>query len=347
LKVHFNNLKFIIVLIALLISSLNIMAQPEVDAGRAIYTRINSINAYVDTDVDSIYVASTIGFNVKDTVLIYQTIGAEPNNPDEGGAGQVQNLWNTGKYTIVKILEIIPALDLIVINTKLPQFIEYHTGEFGQLVKVSSYEKARLTSSFNFPQWDSVNKTGGVFPIIVSKKLILETNFSADGKGFLGAVPDGQYNGSCSSTDTAGYHKPFFTISASDSAALKGESLVKANYPWVRGKGLLTNGGGGGNGMFAGGGGGANKGQGGKGGNESEICSPADITGGDGGTLDPSFFSNSTGSFYYNRIYMGGGLLESEGAGGEVDEAKAIPSTLRAWVASLTSSAMRTYSVIM
>jgi hypothetical protein len=176
------------------------LAQPEVDAGRAIYTRITSIQAENDTDVDSLYVETIDGFSVNDTVLIYLSIGADPINPGESGnPGQVQNIFNTGKYSIVKILEIAPGL--IVINTKFPFPKKTYYPGVGQLVKVSSYEKARITSSFNFPAWDPVNGIGGVFPIIVSKKLILESDFSADSDGFLGAIPFGQYNGSCSSSD--------------------------------------------------------------------------------------------------------------------------------------------------
>ena len=207
--------------IALIVSSLGAIAQPEVDGSRAIYARIDSFIARVNTDVDSVFVNDVTGFAVGDTVLFYMSKGIESVPIGFASEGGIQSVNNTGKYAFFKIAEIVSASKCVILNNTLPGLIDFASNEVGQLIKVPTYDKARLTSSFSFPAWDPVNYTGGVFPLIVGKKLSLESDLSADSKGLKGGVPDGQYNGDCSSTDI-GYQEKFFKETAVDSAGKKG-----------------------------------------------------------------------------------------------------------------------------
>ncbi len=279
-------------------------AQPAVNGSLIKYARIDSIHTMDKNNVDSLFVDNSSGFAIGDTVLVYQTIGADPNKPFQGGPGQVGNLNNTGKYSIVKIKQI--ENRLIILNSHLPYFRNYEGGEFGQLVKVISYTSAKINSSFNFPPWDSAKKTGGIFAIIASGKLILDSNIRADEKGFQGAIPAGQYAGGCASETGSRFGKPFYIEGSADSSGLKGEGISRIDFPWKYGYGLLANGGGGGSGKFSGGGGGGNSGRGGKGGKESSSCSAAQDIGGEGGMLSGAFFTTVPG-FASNRIFFGGG----------------------------------------
>ena len=299
-KHFFKKLSLFIILI---ISSLCVVAQPEVDGSKAVYARIDSFIANVNTDVDSVFVNDLTGFAVGDTVLFYISKGIEPVPIGFASEGGIQSINNTGKYAFFKISAIVSAEKCVILNNTLPDLFPFSSKEVGQLIKVPTYDKARITSSFNFPEWDPVNYTGGVFPLIVGKKLILEDNLSADGKGFNGAVPNSQFNGGCSG-DTA-YISKFYLETEIDSAGLKGESPVNFGFDYTRGYGAIINGGGGGNGKFSGGGGGANRGQGGQGGYEYSECGNKNLGGRPGITLG-SYYTNAAGLFQ-NRIFLGGG----------------------------------------
>lgn len=280
---------------------------PAVDASKAVYVRIDSVHCINNTNHDSAFVSSVAGFNVNDTILVFQPVGAEPYAPGTGLNGQINSLNNVGRYAIVKISEINAGQKLIVFNTTLPPgFTKYTTGEFGQIVRIPTYNRARIAPGFDFPEWDPVTRTGGIFVVLTRKRLELETDLRADGKGFKGGSANTDYNGSCSSSD-GGYLTRHFASTAVDSSGRKGESLIRPGYPFTRGLGFMGNAGGGGNGLYSGGGGGGNKGKGGKGGNESATCGIPGNTGGEGGELLAAFFNNTPGNQYYNRIYFGGG----------------------------------------
>ena len=271
------------------------------------YTRINRVSCYATNDPDTVFVVSTASFAIHDTVLIYQSIGASAYPPENvDGRGSVENMYNTGKYAIFKISEIVDDTT-VVLNTTLPTMMAYNPGEVGQLIRIPTYDRATLDTGFNFPAWDPVTQTGGIFPVIVRKKLTLNTNMSAVGKGFRGAMPAGQYTGDCADSDPA-YLKDYYTATAQDTAGAKGESLVERGYGYSRGKGYLGSGGGGGNGKYSGGGGGGNWGLGGTGGNESSSCPlPGQIGGKKGMSLRTFYSNNKANPYYYNRIYLGGG----------------------------------------
>jgi hypothetical protein len=302
LGIWYNIFPKLIISITLVASGFTAFTQPEVDGSRALYARVDSFTAIVNTDVDSVFVNDVTGFSVGDTVLFYMSKGIEAKPVGSAQPGIVNSLNNTGSYAFFKIAEIVSASKCVVLNNTLPELFYLMPGEVGQLIKVPSYAKARLTSSFDFPAWDPVEFVGGVFPLIVGKKLILESDFNADKKGFKGAVPYSQFNGDCS-TDTK-YLNKYYLETDTDSAGLKGESATGTEFPYTRGYGLIINGGGGGNGKYSGGGGGSNKGQGGQGGYEYSECGSADLGGRGGFSLNSSYLN--TGLFR-NRIFFGGG----------------------------------------
>ncbi len=277
---------------------------PEVDPREAVFTKVNDYNSRIVGDEDSVIVEDASGFSVDDTVLFFQTIGGLPNEK-----GDMPNFYYTGKYGIMKIQEI--NGNIIVFNSTLPSMAANprQPGEIAQLVKIPVYKNARITENFAndsaYWEWNSATKTGGVFPLIVGR-LTLETDFSANGQGFKGGIPDGEYGGLCSaaSGDTIYSSVGMFT-DAADSSGRKGESYDKEGYIFTKGFENVGSGGGGGNGKYAGGGGGANSGYGANGGYESESCSPAQDIGGKRG--EGFGYSNSSGDFSFNRIFLGGG----------------------------------------
>ena len=161
----------------------NIQAQtvPAVDPSKAVYVRIDSVHCINNTNHDSAYVASVAGFNVNDTILVYQPVGAEPYAPGTGLNGQINSLNNVGRYAIVKISEINAGQKLIVFNTTLPPgFTKYTTGEFGQIVRIPTYTRARIAPGFDFPEWDPLTRTGGIFVVLTRKRLELEADLRTD-----------------------------------------------------------------------------------------------------------------------------------------------------------------------
>ncbi|MGC9341423.1 MAG: gliding motility-associated C-terminal domain-containing protein [Bacteroidales bacterium] len=284
--------------------SLYSQTTPELDAQKAVYVRVNDYKSRIIGDVDSVIVTDASGFAVEDTVLFYQTIGGLPD-----AGGEMPNYFYTGKYAIMKIQEI--NGNIIVFNSTLPNMATNprQPGEIAQLVKIPNYGTVRVTSSFasdaSYWEWNTNTKTGGVFPLI-AKKLILETNLSANGQGFKGGLPDGEYGGVCSSASgDIIYQTVGMFTDAADSSGRKGESYDREGYSFTKGFENVGSGGGGGNGKYSGGGGGANSGYGSKGGFESESCSPAHDIGGRRG--QPFTYNNTPGQFSYNRIFLGGG----------------------------------------
>jgi hypothetical protein len=306
LKNKFSHILFFLAVISFILVPYSIFSQthPELDAQKAVYVRVNDYKSRIIGDVDSVIVTDASGFAVDDTVLFYQSIGGLPD-----AGGEMPNYFYTGKYAIMKIQEI--NGNIIIFNSTLPNMATNprQPGEIAQLIKIPNYKVVRATSSFTvdaaYWEWNTATKTGGVFPVI-ARKLILETNLSANGQGFKGGVPDGEYGGVCSSASGGMVYQTvgMFT-DAADSSGRKGESYDREGYIYTKGFENVGSGGGGGNGKYSGGGGGGNAGYGAKGGFESESCSPAHDIGGKRG--QPFTYSNTQGQFSYNRIFLGGG----------------------------------------
>lgn len=264
-------------------------------------SRIDSICAFNNTDVDSLYVNSVSGFSEGDTVLVHMTVGASFYTSG-GNVGNMSARNNSGKYAIFIIKEIDAPNQFIILNSTLPGFTPFLEGESGQIVKVPTYKTAVITSTLTCEPYDPVKGTGGILVMMVKGNLIFESDINVDGKGFPGAVPDiPEYSGTCSSEDPA-YSNLYFNSSQSNYAALKGYSVASTTSDMLRGRGAISNGGGGGNGRYAGGGGGANGGDGGKGGNESASCGSTDL-GGSGGKATTLYYKNDG----LNCISLGGG----------------------------------------
>ena len=111
------------------------------------YTAITAIRSAEDFNADSVVVASTTGFNVRDTVMVYcvkgAVIGTGPGSYPPGDniyapGVDAQDPGNTGKYAFVLIAEVIG--DTIVLNTSLnPEILPMSDGEMAQLIRVRSF----------------------------------------------------------------------------------------------------------------------------------------------------------------------------------------------------------------
>ena len=297
---HWITTGFIILFLS---SDFNAFAQENIGGViNTVSARIEAVYEYNDSDFDSVRVNSTIGFAVKDTVMIHISVGATFIPTTGSNEGKIGAVRNTGKYAIFIIDSIDAPNNLIILNSTLPDFKPFLAGEYGQIVKVPSYLRAKVTSTLTCNPYDTTSKTGGILVLMVKQGLVLESNINVDGKGFPGAKPDVlNYSGTCASLDLPNYSKSYFTSSESGFSAFKGGGVVNSFNTFIRGNGAITNGGGGGNGKYSGGGGGANGGSGGQGGAELEDCSAVSGMGGKGGqALTLEYYTE-------NRIGLGGG----------------------------------------
>jgi hypothetical protein len=268
------------------------------------YQRIISIHSASTIDKDSVKVDDASVFYKNQIAMVIVNKGAEIRVTGPG-QGNIENLFNTGKYALIYIDTVDYLNNLVIFNSTLPGITALNSGEKAQLITVPRYKNLIVNATLTSKAWDSASCTGGVLAFLVDNMLELNANIQVSGKGFLGADPGlDLYEGSCSNLIT-GYSDSLFTISAKDSSGLRGEGIAPSSYPYPRGFKAVGNSGAGGNGRYSGGGGGSNAGSGGKGGDESNICPlPGSIGGGGIGTLR-NFYSNS--GTYENRIFMGGG----------------------------------------
>ncbi len=275
------------------------------------YTKVVSVDG-----PDRITVANASAFHPKDTTLIVQMKGVSILHSNDNNFGSVQDINATGKYEFIIIDTIIG--DQIIFMADL--VTTYEPDAFVQLVRVPGYSNARVTGTLTCAPWDSAAGTGGVLAILVGNTLTLNADIDVTGKGFAGGAPvDG--NGECSAADTA--YKNYYFSAAADSAGYKGEGLASFAFfttdhrhplspDFVKGRGRLFTGGGGGNAKYTGGGGGALYGKGGDGGIESMSClSPGSVVGKGGGNM-ASGISNWKKE---KRIFLGSG----GGSGTQVD----------------------------
>lgn len=265
--------------------------------------RIDQVSGFNDGDVDSVHVNSVSGFTIGDTVMIHMTVGSDFFTDPISLEGLLSSTYNSGIYAIFLLKDIDVANSFLILNATLSVgFTSMVPGEYGQIIKVPTYNRAKITGVLTCNAYNPLTGTGGILVLMARQAVIFEEDINVDGKGFRGAVPDAlPYNGNCSSSDTK-YLRPYFSASSVDFSALKGGSPVIASIDSTRGNGAIGLGGGGGNGKYSGGGGGANYASGGKGGSESVICGGTADIGGKGGraALGKYYTSN-------NRISLGGG----------------------------------------
>jgi gliding motility-associated-like protein len=270
------------------------------------------INEYMDVvsidGTDNLTLSDADIFSPGDTVLLIQMKGAVILGYEATEYGNYQySLGNPGSYEFLIIQSVNYLTRHVIFSRNILNI--YDIAGLVQLVKVHSYNSARVTSELTCLPWDSVTtKTGGVLALIVGGTLTLEAGINVSGKGLAGgtALPG---DGICLSTNTALYGKYAYPDTYTNSG-FKGESHVSRSwlsaidipsvYPdFAKGKGANFTGGGGGNGRYSGGGGGSGSGSGGKGGRENSLCGPPE----DGG-LGGKQIINTT---LEGKILMGGG----------------------------------------
>ncbi|MFW5872550.1 MAG: hypothetical protein ACOCVN_01045, partial [bacterium] len=288
---------FILILITCEIDS--IKAQVSVSGVINNYTKIKQVFGTNKSDPDTILVNDIIGFSPGDTVLMIQMKGAEPTIP---GGGIIFSIKNTGLFEILLIKKILTSTKEIILTTSINKITNFSGGEYGQLVRVPSYNKPVITGELKCTPWNPVNGFGGIIAFIARGGVTLEADINASAMGYQGGDPSGDlYPGECSGA-FAGYTEPYFTSSAVDSAGIKGEGIEPEGYEYTRGRGRLINAGGGGYGKHSGGGGGGNYGRGGNAGYETASCGDSlEVV---GGGIETTYYLNDP---YKDRIFMGGG----------------------------------------
>lgn len=255
------------------------------------YVRVTAVSG-----ISTVKVTSSSGFSPGDTVLIVQMKGAvyssgDPNIIDSPG--------DVGKFELT-VVGSVSGTD-ITFNSPLKN--SYDVFENVQLIRVPSYREAIVTGELSCAAWDG--EKGGVLAVIASNSLTLSAPVNVSGKGFRGGTPVTYTTGTCFGSKNI----PFGTFnilnhSADSTSGMKGEGAITNHFPYTLGKGPSGNGGGAGTGSYSGGGGGGNRGIGGNGAKES-CAGENDLNwGGNGGRIDPQYFSNSLPN---RRIYLGGG----------------------------------------
>ena len=267
---------------------------------------INNISSRVNTieAADAVILDDVSGFSDGDTVLVIQMKGVSSQISQTSGFGQEDGYlegqpgeYGVGYYEFIVIEQVELGPNRITFRNNLSGFDKYDVEGSVQVLKVPSYENARVTDELTCSEWDSVSGTGGVLALIVNKQLELDADIDVSGKGFRGGdstVIDG------TPLVDPNYYYPV----ASTVAGYKGEghathalgSPIDITTLW-KGRGALYTGGGGATGEFSGGGGGASFGEGGNG-NRQRTTGFIDV--GRGGWLvDPADF--------IDRIVLGGG----------------------------------------
>ncbi len=248
---------------------------------------------------DNVTVDDATGFSPGDTVLIVQMKGA---TFDPLQNNTLSDIKNTGRYEFM----VIQQVTSMQIKFRSNFINTYDATQALQIVRVPSYQNAKVISTLTCAPWDSTqNKSkGGILAMIVSDTLELGADIDVTGKGFLGGDKTYSGNTTCYLYSTQLNYRKY----ATDSAGLKGEGIVQVGYAYTRGRGDLGNAGGGGNGFGSGGGGGSGYANGGTGG-QSGCSDPNPLNldlGGYGGQAPKDYFAGTTIN-QRDRIFVGGG----------------------------------------
>ncbi|MBP9083175.1 MAG: PKD domain-containing protein [Bacteroidia bacterium] len=260
------------------------------------YVKVNQLGG--GNCIDSLYVTSTAGFSVDDTVLLIQMKGATIDVSNTSNFGSVLNHGNSGNYEFSTVKSV--STGSLVLNTKLLN--SYTATGSLQLVRVPSYTNVTVTGTLTAAPWNG--QIGGVLALFASGSVTLNANIDVNGKGFRGG------------NASLNYYSAFFNSYAfnynTGRGGEKGESIADIPSTLTAGRGACANGGGGGNDINTGAGGGGNHGTGGHGGNN--YFSSTFLWGEGGMSLSSAINSN--------RIFLGGGgggghQNNSEGSDGE------------------------------
>ncbi len=295
-------IRYCLPVIVLALPSLNPVFGQDTIVNR--YTRILSVENRDTTDIfDSVIVDSASLFHQGDIAMFYQVKGLQvypPGHPNEGKVNRGVGNPNTGIYTLIRVYDVDIPGKAVIFSTYLPKMNPPGPGEVNQLIRVPIFDRLVVNQTITCPAWDSAAGTGGVVAMIAKSKITLDSNIDVSGKGFAGGDTT-LFGGDCSKV-TGSFHFE----NDRDSSGRKGEGAALSTYDYRRGRQLMANAGGGGNGKFAGGAGGGNRGGGGTGGYPSEACGnndPGNLA--RGGYIDSDLYTNVTE--LRNRIYFGGG----------------------------------------
>ncbi len=275
------------------------------------YARVNSLGPDYVIINDLVQISQ---FAAGDTVLLIQMQGVGiVTDQDAYGQAVQSKFGEPGGYEFL----LVQSVDIPSRTVTFTKFILNAYSAIGnvQLIRVPYYSMPVVNSTLHARPWSSSSGTGGVFAMIVGRKLILNADIDVSGAGFKGA-PGSAGIGDCFVNDEAN-RLDSYPLSYNN-AGLKGEGV--AIHDWLgallypdhaKGQGINLTGGGGGNGKYSGGGGGSNRGLGGDGGPEKIIggCGTDAQLGGLGGT-------SLRGTIIENGIFVGGGGGASTRAAG-------------------------------
>ena len=236
---------------------------------------------------DTLYVNSTAGFNVNDTVLLIQMKGAIIDSSNTVSFGSILNYNNAGNYEFASIKII--GVNFIVLKSYLTR--SYNADGALQLVRIPQYNNVNISGVLTADPWNG--NVGGVLAFFSSGTVTFNSNIDLSDKGLRGGVaPTGSFNCNASA---------YYYAVGSPNGGLKGEGVAEIGTSKRLGRGALANGGGGGNNNNAGGGGGGNFSFGGRGGDQVLYSSCLGIPiGGEAGKGLPVIQTQ-------NKLFLGGG----------------------------------------
>ncbi|MBA3900759.1 MAG: hypothetical protein H0X62_11215, partial [Bacteroidetes bacterium] len=219
------------------------------------------INSYVKvvnlgsgSCIDTIFVTSTVGFSVNDSVMIIQMQGALINTSNTASFGSIISYNDAGNYEFGCIKSI--GSNFFVLKSYLKR--TYTPSGALQLVRIPVYNNVNVNGILTSSPWNG--NTGGVLAFFASGTVTLNADINVSGSGFKGGLGvNGNFD--CGKMD---YFYPLGSLHG----GRKGEGITAAINSQALGRGALANGGGGGNNNNAGGGGGSNNTLGGKGGEQ-------------------------------------------------------------------------------
>ena len=245
------------------------------------YTKVNQLGT--GACVDTLYLASSAGFAVDDTVLLVQMKGAVIDTTNTASFGTILNYNNAGNYEFGTIKSV--SGNFIVLNSSLTR--QYSASGFLQLVRVPHYDIVNISGLLTCPDWNGI--TGGILVFTANTSVSLNANIDVSGKGFTGGLR--------SLNNYTVNFLGFFCSRLSTRGGDKGEGISTVSLAHAAGRGANSCGGGGGNDVNTGAGGGGNAGDGGHGGNN--FYAPPFLWGDKGKSLDHSATAN--------KLFLGGG----------------------------------------
>ena len=271
----------------LLLSSITSFAQDAAFSG-VINTYHSIFN--IDECTAGVVIDDASGLSLGQKVLIIQMQGANINEDNNAGFGNITSIGSCGLFELA-VIDSIANNEIFLENILIHS---YDTNGKVQLISIPDAENATVASSLSALSWNG--DTGGVIAIWIDQTLTLNANIQADGSGFRGGNPLINDGNDC--TWLINQNNYFYGIN-NWRGARKGEGIATFINGKEAGRGAQATGGGGGNDHNAGGGGGANL-----------------STGGNGGVNDEPAFFGCDGDFpgiggktysTINRAFLGGG----------------------------------------